>query len=111
TLNGSIIYYFKYVVNAEHLFAILNAMILCEMLGLLLLPRYIKWVGSTKAFNTSITLLIVGLLFILISGFVAPHNVITVIVGAGLLRIGSGFMIGITTVSLADVIDYGEVKF
>ena len=111
TLNGSIIYYFKYVVNTEHLFAIFNAMILCEMLGLLMLPRYIKWVGRTKAFNTSITLIIVGLLFILISGFVAPQNVITVIVGAGLLRIGSGFMIGITTVSLADVIDYGEVKF
>lgn len=111
TLNGSIIYYFKYVVNAEHLFAIFNAMILCEMFGLLMLPRYIKWVGRTKAFNTAIILIIVGLLFILISGFVAPQSVVTVIVGAGLLRIGSGFMIGITTVSLADVIDYGEVKF
>ena len=31
--------------------------------------------------------------------------------GAGLLRVGSGFMTGITTVSLADVIDYSEVKF
>ena len=111
TLNGSIIYYFKYVVNAEHLFAIFNAMILCEMIGLLTLPRFIKWVGRTKAFNTAISLIIIGLLFILISGFIVPQSVITVIVGAGLLRIGSGFMIGITTVSLADVIDYGEVKF
>src|SRR5699024_1985550 len=83
----------------------------CEMIGLLTLPRFIKWVGRTKAFNTAISLIIIGLLFILISGFIVPQSVITVIVGAGLLRIGSGFMIGITTVSLADVIDYGEVKF
>ncbi|PTE85779.1 melibiose:sodium transporter MelB [Staphylococcus equorum] len=111
TLNGSIIYYFKYVVNAEHLFSIFNSMILCEMLGLLLLPRFIKWVGRTRAFNTSITLIITGLVIILISGFVAPQSTILVIIGAGMLRVGSGFMIGITTVSLADVIDYGEVKF
>jgi len=111
TLNGSIIYYFKYVVNAEHLFSIFNSMILCEMAGLLLLPRFIKWVGRTKAFNTSITLIITGLLIILVAGYIVPQSVAVVIIGAGMLRIGSGFMIGITTVSLADVIDYGEVKF
>lgn len=111
TLNGSIIYYFKYVVNAEHLFAIFNSMILCEMVGLLLLPRFIKWVGRTAAFNTSIICIITGLLIILISGYIAPQSMTLVIIGAGILRIGSGFMVGITTVSLADVIDYGEVKF
>lgn len=86
-------------------------MILCEMAGLLLLPRFIKWVGRTKAFNTSITLIITGLLIILVAGYIVPQSVAVVIIGAGMLRIGSGFMIGITTVSLADVIDYGEVKF
>ncbi|MGW7777618.1 melibiose:sodium transporter MelB [Staphylococcus xylosus] len=111
TLNGSIIYYFKYVVNAEHLFAIFNSMILCEMVGLLLLPRFIKWVGRTAAFNTSIICIIFGLLIILISGYIAPQSMTLVIIGSGILRIGSGFMVGITTVSLADVIDYGEVKF
>ncbi|MGW7886344.1 melibiose:sodium transporter MelB [Staphylococcus xylosus] len=111
TLNGSIIYYFKYVVNAEHLFAIFNSMILCEMVGLLLLPRFIKWVGRTAAFNTSIICIISGLLIILISGYIAPQSMTLVIIGSGILRIGSGFMVGITTVSLADVIDYGEVKF
>ncbi|HJF69075.1 melibiose:sodium transporter MelB [Staphylococcus kloosii] len=110
-INGSIIYYFKYVVNVEHLFSVFNAMIVCEMLGLLLLPRFIKLVGRTKAFNTSISLILVGLIIIFIAGFVAPTSTFFVILGAGLLRIGSGFMIGITTVSLADVIDYGEVKF
>lgn len=111
TLNGSIIYYFKYVVNAEHLFSIFNSMILCEMVGLLLLPRFIKWVGRTKAFNTAISFIILGLLIILIAGFIAPKSTLLIILGASILRIGSGFMIGITTVSLADVIDYGEVKF
>ena len=66
TLNGSIIYYFKYAVNAEHLFSIFNSMILCEMVGLLFLPRFIKWVGRTKAFNTAIILIVTGLAVILI---------------------------------------------
>lgn len=86
-------------------------MILCEMVGLLLLPRFIKWVGRTKAFNTAVSFIILGLLIILIAGFIAPKSTLLIILGAGILRIGSGFMIGITTVSLADVIDYGEVKF
>ena len=111
TLNGSIIYYFKYAVNAEHLFSIFNSMILCEMVGLLFLPRFIKWVGRTKAFNTAIILIVTGLAVILIAGFIIPKVTIPVIIGAGLLRVGSGFMTGITTVSLADVIDYSEVKF
>ncbi len=73
-------------------------MILCEMVGLLLLPRFIKWVGRTAAFNTSIICIISGLLIILISGYIAPHSM-TFIIGVGILRIGSGFMVGITTVS------------
>ena len=41
----------------------------------------------------------------------APHNAVIVALGTITLKIGSAFSLGITTVSIADVIDYGELKF
>lgn len=111
TLNGTIIYYFKYVVDAEHLFSIFNAMILAEMGGLLLLPYAISLLNRSKVFSIAIGLIVSGLLIILLFGYLDPKQAIWIIIGGGMLRIGSGFIIGISTVALADVIDYGEVKF
>ncbi|PCF49223.1 melibiose:sodium transporter MelB [Staphylococcus delphini] len=111
TLNGTIIYYFKYVVEMPHFFSYFNAMILAEMAGLLLLPLWIGKVGRQTAFNSAIISIVGGLTMILIFGWLAPKVVIWVIIGAIALRIGTGFMIGMTTIAIADVIDYGEVKF
>ncbi|PWZ98579.1 melibiose:sodium transporter MelB, partial [Staphylococcus pseudintermedius] len=63
------------------------------------------------AFNSAITAIVGGLTVILIFGWFDPKALIWVIIGAMILRIGTGFMIGITTIAIADVIDYGEVKF
>lgn len=111
TLNGTIIYYFKYVVAMPHFFSYFNAMILAEMTGLLMLPFWIRQVGRQVAFNSAITAIVGGLTVILIFGWFDPKALIWVIIVAMILRIGTGFMIGITTIAIADVIDYGEVKF
>lgn len=52
----------------------------------------------------------IGLAGLVISGFFAPQNVVIIAVCGVLYKMGSGLTLGATTVMLADVIDYGEVK-
>ncbi|HGH0855053.1 TPA: MFS transporter, partial [Staphylococcus pseudintermedius] len=82
TLNGTIIYYFKYVVAMPHFFSYFNAMILAEMTGLLMLPFWIRQVGRQVAFNSAITAIVGGLTVILIFGWFDPKALIWVIIGA-----------------------------
>ena len=53
---------------------------------------------------------VIGLLGLLGSGIFAPDNALLVILSAILVRGGGGFVLGSTTVMLADVVDYGEYK-
>ena len=110
-VNGILIYYFKYVTGMESLFSVFNFCILAEMLGLMLFPKVAKRLERPKVYTLACSLVVLGLVIILIGGFVAPHNVLIVVLGAATLKIGSAFSLGITTVSIADVIDYGELKF
>lgn len=110
-VNGILIYYFKYVTGMESLFSVFNFCILAEMLGLMLFPKVAKRLERPKVYTLACSLVVLGLVIILIGGFVAPHNVSIVVLGAATLKIGSAFSLGITTVSIADVIDYGELKF
>src|SRR5699024_4595572 len=54
---------------------------------------------------------ILGLMTIMLGGYIAPTSATFVLIGGFLLKYGSGLSLGITTVSIADVIDYGELKF
>lgn len=110
-INGIIIYYFKYVTNAESLFSLFNTLIIMEMVALLVFPFSVKRLGRTIVFNSAILSVIMGLFVILIAGFVAPQAPLWIILGGGLIRYGTGTLVGVNTVALADVIDYSEVKF
>lgn len=110
-VNGILIYYFKYVTGMESLFSVFNFCILAEMIGLMLFPKVAKRMERPKVYTLACLLVTMGLLIILIGGFIAPHNVAIVVLGAVALKMGSAFSLGITTVSIADVIDYGELKF
>ena len=46
-----------------------------------------------------------------IAGFIAPKSAVLVVICCALLFFGSGLSLGVTTCCMADVIDYGEVKF
>ena len=52
----------------------------------------------------------IGLIALLVAGAVAPANIPIIIVCGLFYKFGSGLTLGATTVMLADVIDYGEVK-
>ena len=110
-VNGVLIYYFKYVTGMESLFSVFNSCILAEMMGLMMFPKVARRLERPKVYTLACSLVVLGLGIIFVGGFVAPHNVIIVALGAITLKLGSAFSLGITTVSIADVIDYGELKF
>lgn len=110
-VNSILIYYFKYVTGVESLFSVFNFCILAEMMGLMIFPKVAKRLERPKVYTLACSLVLVGLAIILIGGFVAPQNAIIVVLGGATLKIGSAFSLGITTVSIADVIDYGQLKF
>ncbi len=52
----------------------------------------------------------VGLIALIVFGLILPTNIPLIIVCGLFFKFGSGLTLGATTVMLADVIDYGEVK-
>lgn len=110
-IQSIIIYYFKYVAGNEKLFAIFSMCILAEMFGLTIFPRVVKKIGREKTFGLACSFPIIGLIIIAIAGFIAPSNPLFIAIGSGIFKIGSGFELGITTVLIADVIDYNEIQF
>jgi len=109
-LNGFMIYYFKYVTGAEGLFSLFFFTIFAEMLGLLLFPKISRAISREKTYILACGLPAIGLLTLLVAGFVAPTSVVLAMVAGFILKFGSGLSLGVTTVSIADCIDYGEVK-
>lgn len=110
--GGFSLYYFKYVTGNENLFSVFTMFAgLAEIGGLILFPKFVQLLSRTKVYTIACSLPVLGLLILLISGFVLPQNAILVGLSGLILKLGSGFALGISTVILADVVDYGEFKF
>ncbi len=110
-MNGFMIYYFKYVTGNENLFSLFFFTIFAEMLGLMLFPKISRKISREKTYFLACALPVVGLLVLLVSGFIAPTSAVLAMTAGFILKFGSGLSLGITTVSIADCIDYGEIKF
>lgn len=82
-----------------------------EIIALFLFPKIAKWLSRERVYPIATISIILGLLVILAAGYVAPKAFLPVIIGTSLIKIGSGLIMGIITVSIADVIDYSEMKF
>lgn len=110
-LGGMALYYFKYATGNEGMFKIYNGFAgFAEIGGLLLFPILAQKIGRQKLFKIGCLVPVIGLLGLLGSGIFAPDNALLVILSAILVRGGGGFVLGSTTVMLADVVDYGEYK-
>ncbi|WP_239732846.1 melibiose:sodium transporter MelB [Mammaliicoccus sp. P-M55] len=110
-LGNVAIYYFSYVAESKFLFALYNGMGFMEIIGLLMFPKVSKWLSREHVFPIAATSLSLGLIILLIASFLFPTVMIPVILGTALIKIGTGLIMGIITVSIADVIDYSEMKF
>ena len=111
-ISGSMaIYYFTYVVGKENLFSVYQAFAgIAEISGLVLLPILTKKIGREDVFKFGSILPIAGFLLLFVAGIVAPQNALFIGMAGAILKLGSGFLLGSTTIMLADVVDYGEFK-
>lgn len=109
--GGIAIYYFKYVTGNENLYPIFTtAAQFAEIGALFLFPILSKFLSKKQVFAIASFSPAIGLAGLVICGFFVPQNAIIIGVCGVLYKLGSGLTLGATTVMLADVIDYGEVK-
>ncbi|WP_353418503.1 melibiose:sodium transporter MelB [Staphylococcus delphini] len=110
-LSTTLLYYFNYVVKSKNLFALFNALGFVEMFGLLIFPKVSKTITREKVYPLATVMIILGLLVLLFAGFIVPQSIYPVIIGTAFIKLSFGLIWGIITVSIADVIDYSEMKF
>ena len=108
--GGAAIYYFKYVAGKESLFSVYSFFKVAEIGGLMLFPVVTRKIGRQQVFRVATILPMFGLITLFISGLIAPQSILFISVSAVLLNLGSGLLLGSTTVMLADIVDYGEYK-
>lgn len=109
--GGMALYYFKYVTGDENLFPYFTtAASFAEIIALFAFPILSRFMNKKQVFAIASFTPAVGLIALLVFGFVAPTNIPLIILCGLLFKFGSGLTLGATTVMLADVIDYGEVK-
>ena len=109
--GGMAMYYFKYVTGDENLFPYFTtAASVAEMGALFMFPVLSRFMNKKQVFAIASFTPAVGLIALLIFGAVVPTNIPLIILCGLFYKFGSGLTLGATTVMLADVIDYGEVK-
>lgn len=105
------IYYFKYVVNNEDFYPVFTTSAsLAEIVALFLFPMLSRSLNKKQVFAVASFSPAVGLIALIVSSYFAPQNVVIIALSGVLFKFGSGLTLGATTVMLADIIDYGEVK-
>lgn len=104
-------YYFKYVAGNEDLFSVFTTSAsFAEIIALFAFPVLSKRMTKKQVFAVASFSPAIGLVGLVVTGFAFATNIPIIIVCGLLYKFGSGLTLGATTVMLADVIDYGEVK-
>ena len=110
-IGGVSLYYFKYVIGNDKLNQVFYAFSgLAEIGGLMLFPILTKKIGRQDVFKVGSVLPILGCSMLLVFGIIAPKNAAFIAVSGLVLKLGTGMLLGATTVMLADVVDYGQFK-
>ena len=111
-VGGMAQYYFKYVIGNEGLFSVFTGFSgISEIAGLMLFPLLSSKFERGKVYGIGATSIISGFIVLLVIGIFMPQNAVAVGVAGIIFKLGSGFILGLSTVMLADVVDYGEFKF
>jgi len=109
--GGMSIYYFKYAIGNDKLFPIFTGFAAFgEIIGLFMFPILTKLLGRQKVFKIGTAVPVIGFMLLLLAGIFMPQNAILVAVSGIIFKLGSGLILGASTVMLADVVDYGEFK-
>lgn len=110
-LKAFSVYYFKEVCLNADLYSVFGFTIIFEMIGLFLFPKIAQMLSREKVYLLACGLPIVSMIALAVCGYVWPTSYPAVIVCCAFLFFGSGLSLGTTTCCIADVIDYGELRF
>ena len=110
-LKAFSVYYFKEVCLAADLYSVFGFTIIFEMIGLFLFPVIARHLAREKVYFLACGLPVIAMVAMAICGYICPTSYAAVIACCAFLFFGSGLSLGTTTCCIADVIDYGEVKF
>ena len=113
--SNLLIYFFKYDFGGENWFAsytLFNtfggaSQILSMML---LFPLLRKWMSTIKVFYTATVMAIVGYITLIALSFINMSNVYLLFIPGFLVMSALGLFNVLTTIFLANTVDYGEVK-
>lgn len=110
-LKGFAVFYFKEVCLAATLYNVFGFSIIFEMIGLFLFPTIARKISREKVYFLACGLPVLAMIALAIAGYVCPTSYPVVIACCAFLFFGSGLSVATTTCCIADVIDYGELKF
>lgn len=109
---GVSIYYFKYAVGNENLFAVFTGFSgITKMIALSSFPILSSKLGRKKVFLIACSMPVIGYSLLFLAGLFIPTSSLAVAICGIVVASGSGLSLGITTVMLVDIVDYGEFKF
>ena len=107
--GGVAIYYFKYVIGRETLFSVFTGFSgVAEIAALMSFPMLSTKIGRKKVFFLACSLPVIGFGLLCLAGYISPESAVLVAACGIVAKLGSGLSLGISTVMLADVVDYGE---
>lgn len=110
-IGGFGIYYFSYAIGQPDMFPMFMLVAgAAEFSGIFLFPWISKVVNRRFMWPLACGFPILCSVVLFLGGEIAPTNAILVGIAGAALKFGNGLFNGLSTVMLADVVDYGEKK-
>ena len=105
------LYFFKYDIGNAELFGIFGTVGgVAQILAMISLPLLRKRFTTNTIFIGAIFTAIVGYVFLFILGSLNITNIVLLAIAAAVIFVGFGLATVLTTIFLADTVDYGEWK-
>lgn len=109
--TGLGLYYFKYIVGNELKFAEFTIVAgVSQVAAMLLFPVISRNSSHKTVFKLSVILPVIGYSLLLLLSITAPSQQIPLMISGAILFLGLGLSQVLSTVMLANVVDYGEWK-
>lgn len=105
------VYYFIYACGTKGMFGVFMSFAsIAEIMGLFLFPKMANIYSKKKIFLYAGLIQIIGFIILFLTGIYTPQNTYLTALSGVCIKFGAGVVLGIITVTLADVVDYGEWK-
>ena len=111
-LAGSFaIYYFTYAMGDKDMFAVFMGFAgSAEIMGLVLFPLIVSKLSRPMIWRLACVFPLMSYVILLLAGHFMPENTLLIGIAGAAMKLGSGFALAMSTLMLADVVDYGEYK-